>query len=161
MRACVQWHVLVVVGLEGLATVEQHGYAQCHHHAPLSALLLSAVHPATLQYSRELCGTLSAKSERMSESAFTRTNLTLVQVSLPAWRLLCAAAADRQLQRMGLQTHHHRRLTEALVRAAAGFANKADAEGYVAAVMTPLLTDLQTLAARSAAELDAMAQVCP
>ena len=42
------WHVLVVVGWEGLATVEQHGYAQCHHHAPLSALLLSAVHPVTL-----------------------------------------------------------------------------------------------------------------
>jgi hypothetical protein len=33
---------------EGLATVEQHGYAQCHHHAPLSALLLSAVRPVTL-----------------------------------------------------------------------------------------------------------------
>jgi hypothetical protein len=31
--------VLVVVGWEGLATVEQHGYAQCHHHAPLSAAL--------------------------------------------------------------------------------------------------------------------------
>jgi hypothetical protein len=28
-----------VVVWEGLATVEQHGYAQCHHHAPLSALL--------------------------------------------------------------------------------------------------------------------------
>ena len=42
------WHVLVVVGWEGLATVEQHEYAQCHHHAPLSALLLSAVHPVTL-----------------------------------------------------------------------------------------------------------------
>jgi hypothetical protein len=42
------WHVLVVVQWEGLATVEQHGgYAQCHHHAPLSALL-SAVHPVTL-----------------------------------------------------------------------------------------------------------------
>jgi hypothetical protein len=25
-----------------------NGYAQCHHHAPLSTLLLSAVHPVTL-----------------------------------------------------------------------------------------------------------------
>ena len=48
MREPVLWHVLVVVGWEGLATVEQHGYAQCHHHAPLSTLLLSAVHPVTL-----------------------------------------------------------------------------------------------------------------
>jgi hypothetical protein len=39
---------LVVVGWKGLATVEQHGYAQRQHHAPLSALLLSAVHPVTL-----------------------------------------------------------------------------------------------------------------
>jgi hypothetical protein len=44
----VLWHVLVVVGWEGLATVEQHGYAQCHHHAPLSILLLSAVTLYTL-----------------------------------------------------------------------------------------------------------------
>jgi hypothetical protein len=48
MRACVQWRVLVVVGWEGLATVEQHGYALCHHHVLLSALLLLAVHPVTL-----------------------------------------------------------------------------------------------------------------
>jgi hypothetical protein len=48
MREPVLWHVLVVVGWEGLATVEQHGYAQCHHHALLSTLLLSAVHPVTL-----------------------------------------------------------------------------------------------------------------
>jgi hypothetical protein len=48
MTAFAVWHVLVVVGWEGLATVEQHGYAQCHHHAPLAALLLSAVHPVAL-----------------------------------------------------------------------------------------------------------------
>jgi hypothetical protein len=45
--------------------VEQRGYAQCHH-GPLSALMLSAVHPVTLytltqpsnahQYQQELCG---------------------------------------------------------------------------------------------------------
>jgi hypothetical protein len=45
----VLWHVLVVVRWEGLATVEQHGCAQGgQHHAPLSALLLSAVHPVAL-----------------------------------------------------------------------------------------------------------------
>ena len=40
--------VLVVVGWEGLATVEQHGMRSATHHAPLSALLLSAVHLVAL-----------------------------------------------------------------------------------------------------------------
>jgi hypothetical protein len=54
------------------ATVEQHGYAQCHHHAPLSALLLSAVHLVTLYKHtqpstsplkvEELCDTVSARA---------------------------------------------------------------------------------------------------
>jgi hypothetical protein len=63
MREPVQWHVLVAVGWEELATVEQHGYAQCHHHAPLSTQLLSAVHPVVLYtHAAQHCLTASRRA---------------------------------------------------------------------------------------------------
>jgi hypothetical protein len=52
----VQRGTCAMVGWEGLAAVEQHGYAQCIHPAPLSALLLSAVRPVVLSRRMEYDG---------------------------------------------------------------------------------------------------------
>jgi hypothetical protein len=76
---------------EGLVAVEQHGYAQCRHHAPLSALLLSAVakHPAKHCpiASGELCAPFNALRGLTGARCTTggTTGVAMGSGSSPTW----------------------------------------------------------------------------